>query len=172
MWNEKLAARASAMRARFSRMAEVLRLKEERIRQGPISPKEYVERRITPDERRKGMEKSREAAKGHGDANRTAIIEIESGNMQAGKTFRDPSKRSNYPCCPRCSGSRPEGTIRAGLAHGIQRYRCLHCRSTFSGATVVVKLERQDYKMLCYHCGSIRTKRVGKGVSESRTGRM
>lgn len=171
MWNEKLEQRAAKMRARFERMAEALRTEAEK--QGIKTPgDQYVAARISKEARLAGLKKSWERKRAQGDAHRMSVIELEANNLQAGRTFRDPSKRTAYPPCPRCNGSRLEGTIRAGLARGIQRFRCLQCRGTFSGPTVVVKLEEQDYEMICYHCGSKNTKRQGRGSNETRTGRM
>jgi hypothetical protein len=132
---------------------------------------EHVSKRISDEARRRGLQKSWENKRASGDIHRNTVIEVDSG-MQRGQRLQDPAKRVHFPPCPRCNGARPEGTIRAGFAKGIQRYRCLQCRSTFSGPTVVVKLEVQDYVMICYHCGSEKTKRQGKSSNNTRTGRM
>lgn len=168
MWNEKLQQHADKMRKKFARMVELLHIVEKK----DVAGTEYVSLRITQEQRQKGLDKSIAVSKAKGDVHRNTVVDIDPNNSQVGKTIRDPSKRTAYPPCPHCNGSRPEGTIRAGIAAGIQRYRCQQCRKTFSGPTVRIRLEPQDYKMICYHCGSHKTKRIGKGVSDSRSGRM
>ena len=176
MWNEKLEQRATQMRQRNARIAEMLRIANEKERKKnglPTEGEEYLLARITREQREQGLQKSWAKARERGDGHRNTVIELSPENPhQKGRTIRDPKNRKNYPACPHCPNSRPEGTIRAGLAKGIQRYRCLQCRATFSGPTVAVRLEEQDYDMVCYHCGSSKTERQGRGISESRTGRM
>ena len=135
MWNEKLEQKAAAMRARFSRMAEFLR--------EPTQGAVHIADRIPEEARINGLKKAWEKKRKEGDAHRHRVIEITTNNMQIGKTIRDPAKRVDYPACPHCNGSLPQGTIRAGVARGIlTRYRyVLQCRATFSGPTVFVKLE-------------------------------
>lgn len=179
MWNEKLEQQAARMREKNARLAELLRIREEKYRKKELKAlgfetegQKYLLDRISPEERQKGLEKSWAGARERGDKHRKTIVEIHTGTSQKGRTIRDPSKRTGYPACPHCSNSRPEGTIRAGMSRGIQRYRCLQCRATYSGPTVTVRLEKQDYSMICYHCGSSKTERLGRSTNESRTGRV
>jgi hypothetical protein len=72
-----------------------------------------------------------------------------------------------YPICPRCDGS---SVIRRGRAHGIQRYRCKACSTTFSGAGVVVQKEPSP-ELLCYRCGeTARIKSLGRALNSGWSG--
>lgn len=155
MWNEELEFRAAKMRQRAAEMFG----------------KNWVGARLTPAQRKKGLEKIHAANRERGKALRNNVVEI---------TVTEPAQRLKnvtklpenlpYPKCTHCTES--AGTIRAGFAHGIQRYRCITCRGTYSGPKIVIKLEPCDYDLICYHCGSKDSSRIGKGMSKSRTGRM
>jgi len=159
MWNQNYEAHAARMRERATRLQTLLahkQLANERQERG----------------RRKGLEKAAAENRAHGESLRSSVIEVQ---------VREPAKRlrniqgrieANYPVCPACPGALSINTIRAGFANGIQRYRCLLCRRTFSGAKVVIRLEPFDYQMICYHCGSDKAERLGRGLNVTRTGRM
>jgi hypothetical protein len=168
MWNEKFETHAAKMRSRFERLKSIIDRKPAEFE---TTGEAYVRLRISQEARREGLRRSWAAKRAQGDAHRNTVIEVE-GKSINGRTSRDPENRKGYPSCPHCSGSKPEGSIRAGIYDGIQRYRCRQCNATYSGPTVVVKLEVQDYQMICYHCGSNKTKRLGKGQNKDRTGRM
>lgn len=184
MWNEKLEEHAARMRARTPKMVEHLRVRPERKKKPRVEKKpkvlkrtrkerrQYVSCRITDEQRREGLRKSWTNKKAHGDVHRHNVTELVVTEPTVRlKGIKSPLKEC-YPPCPHYTGSQPGGTIRAGLSNGIQRYRCSLCRKTFSGPTVVIRLEPFDYKMICYHCGSDEVKRLGKGLSKSRSGRL
>jgi hypothetical protein len=140
MWNEKLEAHAADMRKR-AQMRRFLRLPDTPKVQSSLRNQQYVSRRISNDARQLGLEKGRATMKAKGDAYRNTVVSINTNNFQQDDKLRDPELRSSFPSCPHCQNSRPENTIRAGFANDIQRYRCQMCRRTFSGPTIVVRLE-------------------------------
>lgn len=153
MWNETLEARAAEMRAKAAAMF------------GP----NWVGARLTPAAQRRGLEKTWKASRARGNVHRNNVHIVtvaEPRQLRRANTIPD----AGYPACPHCKHS--AGTIRAGHAKGIQRYRCVTCRRTFSGPSVVVRLEPCDYDLICYHCGSKDAARIGRGHSKSRTGRL
>ena len=73
----------------------------------------------------------------------------------------------SYPNCPRCDTSH---VIRGGFAHGIQRYRCKSCSSSFSGARIVFQKE-QPPELLCYRCGeTARIRSLGRSLTSGWAG--
>lgn len=170
MWKPEHEAHAAKMREKQAKLAEALRIAAVKNSPVPLTGKEYVSLRISDKARNVGLSKSREIAKAKGDVHRNTVIVSNIPNSYTGTKLRDPKLRAHYPACPRCANSLSIHTIRAGVIKGIQRYRCQLCRSTFSGPTVVARLPKQDYKMLCYRCGSLNTKRRSRSSNESRTG--
>lgn len=164
MWTQEIEQRAAAMRERMRSRA---------AREG-ITGTDYLAARITEEARREGLRKAHAVQRSKGDVFRNDIREVALVERRRGrpKGSRTLPGQEHYPACPHCNGSTPAGTIRAGMANGIQRYRCKWCRSTFSGPIIRVRLEKQDYQLLCYHCGSTNTKRQGRGYNDSRSGRL
>ena len=143
------------MRERNAKLYLIARQKRNRL---------TFNKRIKPERRKYGLQKARAANRAKGDIHRSRTIESDTHSA------RTAEKRAGYPPCPHCPNSRPEGTVRAGKAKGIQRYRCLYCRRTYSGPTVIIKQDAL-FELMCYHCGSTNTKHSGKGISKSRTGK-
>lgn len=166
MWNEKLEVHASKMRDGAGRLKELLRLQEPERRRG------YRAARISDESQRVGLERAWAIRRRKGDLHRNRKIEIESCEPKPCFRGTQRPEAATFPLCPDCDGATSVNTIRAGFARNIQRFRCRLCRRTFSGPTVLIKLEPYDYEMVCYHCGNNDVNRIGKGYSKSRTGRM
>ena len=132
--------------------------------------KDWVGARFTPEAQKKGLDKCRTLQRAKGNAHRNNIVEVSVSEPTTRLRNLKNVPEVPYPKCQRCNNS--PGTIRAGFANGIQRYRCVYCRGTFTGPIIVIKLEPCDYKIICYHCGSANTNRLGRGMSKSRTGRL
>src|SRR5260221_2679475 len=155
MWTEKLERRAENMRA-------ILRT-------------ERCKAQISDEARTRGLKSALAVLRQRGDIHRNSTTEIR---------VPEPMKRlrgrglgnveisgAAYPPCPRCNGATSLSTIRAGFAHGIQRYRCSYCRRTFSGGKIVITIEPFDYQMICYRCGGMDVSRCGRGADKFPTGR-
>lgn len=145
------------------------------MRQIEGSGDKWVAARITNEQRMAGLRKSHANALARGDIHRNHVTEIlvtKPTSRLRGRGMGNVSiADACYPPCPRCNGATSRNTIRAGFARGIQRFRCLFCRSTFSGGTIVIKLEPVTFPLICYHCGG-KGKPFGRGQNRSRTGRM
>lgn len=167
MWTPAIEQRAAAMRERM----------QSRAAQQGISGDSYIAARITEAQRADGLRKARAVQKQRGDLHRDDVREVvvevrRRGTLGRPKGSRTLPGQQHYPACPHCNGATPAGTIRAGMTNGIQRYRCKWCRKTYSGPTIQFKLEPCDYVMICYHCGSTKTTRQGRGYNDARSGRM
>jgi hypothetical protein len=172
MWNATLEQRAADMRQRNAHIDQLLHTTEDRLARSTCAAGEARERQL------KGLREQKAKQLARAEVLRSTVVEVVVPEDTFHKRFGHPKGARNhpgaehYPACPHCNGATSHNTIRAGTASGIQRYRCVWCRRTFSGPKIQVRLEPCTYRMVCYHCGSDDTQRLGRGVSYSRTGRM
>jgi len=92
-------------------------------------------------------------------------------NLPSRKTLGRPLGSKNfafdYPPCPHCESS---AVKRAGFARGIQRYRCLSCARSFSGARILIEDHREKWDLMCYRCGSYSARNLGASPNSGRIG--
>jgi hypothetical protein len=131
-----------------------------------------------------GGAKASEVRRAHGDRLRASQIfvttvevpslplEIEPAGLPPRQSLGRPKGSRTipseaYPICPRCDSS---SVIRCGFAHGIQRYRCKGCSTSFSGARLVVQREPSP-TLLCYRCGeTLLIRSLGRALTSGWTG--
>lgn len=165
MWNERLEARALRMRQRQQEILESLA----KVAIAPPAPVQHHAQGGQLAVLARRWESMRKQGDGHRYATTTAIVPFERKPLGRNKgNYRIEAREGNYPVCPRCPGAQQSNTIRAGLARGIQRYRCVLCRRTFSGGSIVFNVQPRDYRLICHHCGSDDTARLGSGIHNKR----
>ena len=84
------------------------------------------------------------------------------------KLGRRPGCRTHafeYPLCPRCDSGNVK---RAGFADGIQRFRCLDCRRTFSGVISNIRELPAQVPLICHRCGGYDVQPIASGKGRGR----